>query len=534
MPDQSKNKITRLVFSGGGARGVVYAGAYGAMVDTKVFQDVEDIAGSSAGAITAALLAVGLPSHEFQEKLKQTDFSQLLGNRSQGALIAKDAKPLYEFLQHNINTPIISFLEDQNRLDPDCQAILDRLNDGPGGSVTFAELHTLRQRYPETKRFKDLTVTAVKKDDGRLTFFNHETSPDVEIALACKASGAIPVVLEPVKIKGVEYFDGGIADNIPTNAFDNERTSNIRKSETLVFAFVEDNPTQKNKTWRQQIWTFLFCNQGVWNALYGNRAHEPYEPPSNDDELANTPPPPPLFKPYWWEVVWRNYLSKWLSSLRTDYSTTDKKDEGFQRIRKDYALRTVGLGVDDLLAVDFERAKRIARFMSVRGYLDTIDMIFNHDLQHVEQDKTIDDYPEEFYLSVINNFILIYTVTLRISGKDPALDVLLEQMSSLSTLSQYYLIRDASHESSNSDQAFALTRAVEYFKSELSYDALVEEFGARHDHHKPRWFNLFRHENDEPQYLSELNRLDLAQNLILRGVDAPRKDEAADTAPKYG
>jgi NTE family protein len=492
MVEQAKlNTIKRLVFSGGGARGVVYSGAYAAMEETGVFQDIEAIAGSSAGAITASLLAVGLPPKEFQATLRTTDFSKLLGEKSKGAYITKDAELLYRFLQENINKPIISFLEKQKILDKTCQTILDKLTNNQQTSITFGELHTLREHYSEQKQFKDLTVTATKEEDGSLTFFNHKTAPDVEIALACKASGAIPVVLEPVTIKGIKYVDGGISDNIPASAFEQ---NNAKKSETLLFAFVEGNPTEKNKTWSQRIWTFIFCNQAVWNALYGSRP-DPDEPKSK------------LFNPPIWEAVWRNYMSKWLSSLKTDYTITDKKDEGFQRIRDDYTLRTVGLGVNDLLSAKFVQATRTARFMSVRGYLDTMDMVFNHDLHHVEIGKTQDQYPNEFYAEVVMNFVCIYKATLCASGKDPSRDAFLKQISSdkRSLLSTYYLIRDTAQGASTSNEAFALTRAVEYRKGELTHDALEREIKAKCRVNKSPWFSLFHKKQPKPEINLDLD-----------------------------
>lgn len=490
MIEQKKtNIIKRLVFSGGGARGVVYSGAYAAMEETGVFQDVEALAGSSAGAITAALLAVGLPPKAFQATLKQTNFSKLLGKKSKGAYITKDAEPLYRFLQENLNKPIISFLEKQKPLDKTCQAILKKLKTQKT-SITFGELHTLREHYSDHKQFKDLTVTATKEDDGSLTFFNHKTAPNVEIALACKASGAIPVILEPVTIDDIKYVDGGISDNIPASAFEH---NSHPKAETLLFAFVEGNPTDKNKTWSQRIWTFIFCNQAVYNALHGNR-------PDPDK------PKPKLFKPPIFEAVWRNYISKWLSSLKTDYTITNKKDEGFQRIRDDYTLRTVGLGVNDLRSTHFDQATRTARFMSVRGYLDTMDMIFNHDLHHVEGDTSYDKAPHEFYAEVVMNFVCIYKAMLSASGKDPSQDTLLKEITvnDASLLSTYYLIRDKAEHVSTSKQAFALTRAVEYRKGELTHDVLEEEIKTRCRTKKSSWFSLFHKKQPE----SELN-LDL-------------------------
>ncbi|MCZ6903652.1 MAG: patatin-like phospholipase family protein [Rickettsia endosymbiont of Ixodes persulcatus] len=72
-------------------------------------------------------------------------------------------------------------------------------------------------------KYKDLVITATQQDTGKLTIFNSFDTPNVEIALACRASASIPLVFEPVEINGKKYVDGGYLDNIPTKYFkDNE------------------------------------------------------------------------------------------------------------------------------------------------------------------------------------------------------------------------------------------------------------------------------------------------------------------------
>jgi predicted patatin/cPLA2 family phospholipase len=362
-------RINRLIFSGGGARGVVYGGAYAALEQTGIFEDVVEIAGSSAGAITAALLATGMPSKKFQAILKNNNFSELLGSTSKGSIITKTAEPLYCLIKSSINDSIHDFLNSKNDISDACNAILNKIKEKK--PITFLDLHTLHVEYGET--FKELTVTAVQQNTGDLKVFNYLNTPNVEIALACKASGAIPVVLEPVEIDNVKYVDGGNADNIPTKYKITD--DDIRDDEALVFAFVEGDPSQSGKSLPGKLWSYFFCSQGVWDALYGTHKNIKTNPPQDykksllerlSDFLTNmlykkepsAEKDPPLFKPHWWEYLWRNYLVKIFSSLKTDYKMTERKDEGFQRIRRNFSHRTVGLNVGSLLSVDFDRAQQ--------------------------------------------------------------------------------------------------------------------------------------------------------------------------------
>ncbi len=127
----SKNSqiIKRLVFSGGGAKGAVYPGAYAALEETGVFSGVEDIAGSSAGAFTAALLAVGMPTKEFQLALVGTNFSDMLGDMCETSWLTRDGKPLYNFLRKTIKNQVLTFLSNQELNDSHhCWPILQKLN----------------------------------------------------------------------------------------------------------------------------------------------------------------------------------------------------------------------------------------------------------------------------------------------------------------------------------------------------------------------------------------------------------------------
>ena len=104
----------------------------------------------------------------------------------------------------------------------------------PEGKILFGDLAVLRVIAPET--FKDLLVTATRRDTGDLEIFDSRNTPDVEIAMACRASASIPIVFEPVKINGKEYVDGGYRDNIPLSYFDQDKETGPQD--------ISDNPAE--------------------------------------------------------------------------------------------------------------------------------------------------------------------------------------------------------------------------------------------------------------------------------------------------
>lgn len=74
--------IKDLVLSGGGAKGVAFSGAVKALEESGHLHNIRNIRGSSAGAITAALLASGMTHAEIDNLLDDIDLVSLLDSHS--------------------------------------------------------------------------------------------------------------------------------------------------------------------------------------------------------------------------------------------------------------------------------------------------------------------------------------------------------------------------------------------------------------------------------------------------------------------
>ena len=66
--------IKNLAFKGGGVLGIAYAGAIQVLEQRGVLKTVERVAGTSAGAITAALVALKYTSAEITQIVNATNF----------------------------------------------------------------------------------------------------------------------------------------------------------------------------------------------------------------------------------------------------------------------------------------------------------------------------------------------------------------------------------------------------------------------------------------------------------------------------
>ena len=141
-----QHKIRHLVFSGGGAKGVAYAGAHAALEQTGVLSSVEKISGASAGAIISAFIAAGMNSQACYRLLQTTSYPDLLGKhsghfigyRSPGeTLFTKTGDPLEAFIRANIIAATKKNLQKINPvinadLNPIVEKIFDRNNWGAG------------------------------------------------------------------------------------------------------------------------------------------------------------------------------------------------------------------------------------------------------------------------------------------------------------------------------------------------------------------------------------------------------------------
>ena len=67
-----------LVFEGGGVKGIAYVGALSVLEGEWIMTQVERVGGTSAGAITATLVALGYTADEIHGIMKGLDFRRLM------------------------------------------------------------------------------------------------------------------------------------------------------------------------------------------------------------------------------------------------------------------------------------------------------------------------------------------------------------------------------------------------------------------------------------------------------------------------
>jgi NTE family protein len=249
-----------LVFEGGGAKGMVFVGAYEEFA--RRGHTFGRLLGTSAGAITAALLAAGYTAEEMMNALGEQEdgkpvFAGFMGEPRPFTREEILGSAIREFLR-NINVKLIpDFIEDrmddgialtlaQNERFRHLFAFVERggwyaadrfvawlqkkLDTGlwKGGERQFSGM-TLAKFFDETG--VDLSLVASDTADHHLLVLNHHTAPDCLLVWAVRMSMSIPLVWDEViwnkawgtyqgrDIARHTVVDGGLLSNFALELF---------------------------------------------------------------------------------------------------------------------------------------------------------------------------------------------------------------------------------------------------------------------------------------------------------------------------
>ncbi len=195
-----------LVFEGGGIKGLAYGGALQVLEEQRILPQIERVAGTSAGAITAMLVALRYPPSEIRKLLFDLDFSQLEDGRATGIFRLFRR---YGFFRGDTYLELMRCLV---------------------GAKTGLKRATFRHLHDHG--FLDLRVFSTDLNTGNVRELSYEKSPDFEVALAVRMSGSFPLFFASIENERKIFIDGGVVLNYPVNAFDREPGLN---PETLGF-----------------------------------------------------------------------------------------------------------------------------------------------------------------------------------------------------------------------------------------------------------------------------------------------------------
>lgn len=191
--------IKNLIFKGGGVLGIAYAGSIFELQNREVMKNIERVAGTSAGAITATLVALKYTASEIKDIIDKTDFAAFEdGNVFEYADI---------FTKYGIHPGNTFLTWMQNKI----------ARKGLPINATFADL--------QKAGCLDLHVFATNLNTNNLKRFSFAETPNVRVCEAVRASMSIPLFFHAWKFDSDShiYVDGGTIYNYPITVFDTEQ-----------------------------------------------------------------------------------------------------------------------------------------------------------------------------------------------------------------------------------------------------------------------------------------------------------------------
>jgi NTE family protein len=210
-----------LVMEGGGVRGIAYGGALQELEQQGILRQIERVGGTSAGAIQAALLAVGYSPDEIVAVINSTPVQRLNDGRFMFVGGSTRLLKQYGWYRGDQFTKYLGELVARKTQRPD---------------LTLGELHALAQQHPG--QYRDLYTTGTNLTLQRSQVFSFETNPTMRVADAVRISMSIPLYYRAVLLdaqgavlrgkpapgQAVQVLvDGGLLANYPLNLFDQPR-----------------------------------------------------------------------------------------------------------------------------------------------------------------------------------------------------------------------------------------------------------------------------------------------------------------------
>ncbi len=213
---QQKYNYKNLALEGGGTRGLAYAGVFSVLEQKGILQQIENVAGTSAGSIAGMLVSIGYTATEIDSLMMELSLEKF--NDGKWGLLGKYKRFKNDFGVYK-----------GKAVEKWLQQLIKYKTGNP--LLTFDQLHQL---HLKNNLYKNFYCTGTNLSKQQLEIFSYTTTPAMPLALAVRISGGVPLYFEPValdnqlcKIKKSDtvsfvnyYVDGGMLCNYPINMFD--------------------------------------------------------------------------------------------------------------------------------------------------------------------------------------------------------------------------------------------------------------------------------------------------------------------------
>lgn len=226
LPVRMQSQSVGLVMSGGGARGIAHIGVIKALEDNNI--PIDYVAGTSMGAIVAALYAMGYSPEEMEALMESDDFKKWYSGK-------KGEDDIFYF-RRNEETPDILNLRidtrDSLRLAMPSLTLVDPTQ------MNFAFMQLFGEANAACKSNFDSLLVPFRCVASDVYNKKQVIFSDGDLGDAVRASMSFPFVFKPIKKDSVIMYDGGIYNNFPADVMQQHFEPDI-----MIGSVVSKNPT---------------------------------------------------------------------------------------------------------------------------------------------------------------------------------------------------------------------------------------------------------------------------------------------------
>src|ERR1051325_3618430 len=222
-----------LVCEEGGVKGVAYGGVFEVLEERQITPQIQAVAGTSAGAIAATMMALNYSAEKFLKIMMRLNFEKL----EDGCELIAPFRLVRHFGWFKGNY----FLK-----------LMETYIEEKTGNAR-ATFRDLVEKYAD-RHFKRLYIFGTNLTQQAVQKFSYETTPEVAVADAVRISMSIPFFFEARYYEqngsNDAFCDGGVLNNYPIDTFDEQRPEidpdtgqqmlhRTPNQETLGFHFVD-------------------------------------------------------------------------------------------------------------------------------------------------------------------------------------------------------------------------------------------------------------------------------------------------------
>lgn len=215
MELEKKYPFVNIVFEGGGVLGTAYQGAWEVLELHGIAPQIKRVCGTSAGTISATMIALGYSAEECKSILLDAPFRSFKDGGWLGLW------RLFFRFGWNKGDKMESFFE----------CLIEKKT--KNRKSTFKDFNKMG--------FKDLRLVCTNLTQNKSAIFSHHHSPDMPVSEAMRISSSVPLFFEAKKYNGDLYVDGGVMRNYAISEFDKEHSM----ESTLGFFLIDPKNTLK-------------------------------------------------------------------------------------------------------------------------------------------------------------------------------------------------------------------------------------------------------------------------------------------------